>query len=253
MSGTPGVEQRHRRGADRAHRGRAVGAERLGDLADRVGELLARRQHRDERPLGERAVADLAALGRAHPAGLTGRVRRHVVVVHVALGALRVERVDHLLHAEHVQRGDAQDLGLAALEQRRAVHPGQHADLGRERPDVGQAAAVDAEPVVDDPLADQLLGQRPDGGADLLLAALELLRQPLLREGLDPVLLGRPLLLGRDGQRLGELVGDRAGDRLEDVIAVVGEDRELATWWPGRARPRPPRRRGSSAPGRAPR
>ena len=36
-----GVQQRHGRGADRAHRGGAVGAEGLGHLTDRVGELLA--------------------------------------------------------------------------------------------------------------------------------------------------------------------------------------------------------------------
>ena len=83
-----------------------------------------------ERPLGERAVADLAALGRADPAGLAGGERREDVVVHVALRVLRGERVELLLHPEHVQRGDAQDLGLAALEQRRAVHPRDHADLG---------------------------------------------------------------------------------------------------------------------------
>ena len=134
--------------------------DRLGDLTDRVRELLARRQHRHQRPLGERAVADLAPLGRADPAGLTGRVRREVVVVHVALGALGGERVELLLHPEHVQRGDAQDLGLAALEQRRAVHPRDDVDLGGQRPDVGQAAAVDAELVAEDPLADQLLVQR---------------------------------------------------------------------------------------------
>ena len=56
--------------------------------------------------------------GRADAAGLTGRVRREVVVVHVALGLLGSERVDLLRHLHHVQRGDAQDLGLAALEQR---------------------------------------------------------------------------------------------------------------------------------------
>ena len=99
FSGTPGGEQRQRRRADRAHRGGAVGAERLGDLPDRVRELLARRQHRDQRPLGERAVADLAPLRRADPAGLTGRVRREVVVVHVALGFSGRQRVQRLLHA----------------------------------------------------------------------------------------------------------------------------------------------------------
>jgi hypothetical protein len=67
-------------------------------------------------------------------------------VVHVALAVLGVERVDHLLHAGHVQRGDTQDLGLAALEQRGAVHAGQHLDLGAQLADVLEATAVDAAP-----------------------------------------------------------------------------------------------------------
>jgi hypothetical protein len=54
---------------------------------------------------------------------------------------------------------------------------GQHADLGGQRPDVGEAAAVDADLVAQDALAHQLLGQRAERGADLLLAALELRRQ----------------------------------------------------------------------------
>jgi hypothetical protein len=162
-----GVEQRQGRGADRAHGRRAVGAQRLGHLPDRVGELLAVGQHRQQRPLGQRAVADLAALGRADAAGLTGGVRREVVVVHVALAVDRRQRVQLLLHAEHVQRGDAQDLGLAALEQRRAVHPREDLDRGRERADVGQAAAVDPHLVAQDALADDLLGQRPEGSGVL--------------------------------------------------------------------------------------
>ena len=131
-----GGHQRQRRGADRAHRRRAVGAERLGHRTDRVRELLLARQHRHERPLGERAVTDLAALRRPDPAGLTGAVGREVVVVHVALAGLGRQRVDHLLHAQHVQRGDVEDLGLAALEQRRAVHPRDDVDLGGQRADV---------------------------------------------------------------------------------------------------------------------
>jgi hypothetical protein len=57
-----GVHQRERRAADRAHRRRAVRLERLGDDADRVRELLRRRDHGLERPLRERAVADVAPL-----------------------------------------------------------------------------------------------------------------------------------------------------------------------------------------------
>ena len=97
--------------------------------------------------------------------------------MHVALAGLRRQRVQLLLHPEHVQRGDAQDLGLAALEQRAAVHPRQVADLGGQGADVGQPAAVDADLVAQHPLADQLLGDAAEGVADLGLAAGELLGQ----------------------------------------------------------------------------
>ena len=133
-----GVEQRHRRGADRAHRGRAVGAERLGHLTDRVGELLARRQHR------QRAPARRARRGRSRGASASRRGRSHrwstagSCSCACSACASRGERVELLLHAEHVQRGDAEDLGLAALEQRRAVHPREDLDLGGERADVGR-------------------------------------------------------------------------------------------------------------------
>ena len=64
------VHQRERRAAHRAHRRRAVRLERLGDDPDRVREVLRRRDHGLERPLGERAVADVAAAA--------GRVMRPV-------------------------------------------------------------------------------------------------------------------------------------------------------------------------------
>ena len=60
---------------------------------------------RQQRPLGERAVADLAALRRTDAAGLAGGERREVVVVHVALAGRRASmRVEHLLHARHAER-----------------------------------------------------------------------------------------------------------------------------------------------------
>ena len=129
--------------------------------------------------------------------------------MHVALGLLRRERVQRLLHAQHVQRGDAEDLGLAALEQRRAVHPRQHADLGGQRPDVARAAAVDADLVAQHAGAHLVLGQRPERGADLLLAALELRAELLVRLVLDPVEGLLALGLAGDLQRLGDLVARR--------------------------------------------
>ena len=49
-----------------------------------------------ERPLRQRPVADVTALRAAHEAGLPDRVRREVVVVHVAALVLEREVVDPL-------------------------------------------------------------------------------------------------------------------------------------------------------------
>ena len=76
-------------------------------------------------------MADLAALRGANTTGLTGGVRRHVVVVHVATRGLRGEGVELLLHVEHVEGRHTEDLGLAALEEGRTVNTRDDADLGR--------------------------------------------------------------------------------------------------------------------------
>ena len=77
------------------------------------GKSSCGRDHRQERPLGERAVADVAALGPAHEAGLPDRERREVVVVEVALGRLEPERVEALLLAARAERRDRVRLRLA--------------------------------------------------------------------------------------------------------------------------------------------
>ena len=89
-----------------------------------------------ERALGERAVADVAALGAAHEAGLADRVRREVVVVDVALLVLDAEVVDALELAGAAQREQAQSLRLAAGEEGAAVRARDDADLAGDRPDL---------------------------------------------------------------------------------------------------------------------
>ena len=116
-----GVHERERRAADRAHRGGAVRLERLRDEADRVRELVERRDHRLERALRKRPVADVAALGAAHEARLPDRVGREVVVVHVAALGLEGEVVDALPLLGGAEREERHDLRLAAGEERRAV------------------------------------------------------------------------------------------------------------------------------------
>ena len=220
------------------HRGRAVRRQHLGHEADRVGELVERRHDRQQRALGEQAVADLAALRAAHEAGLAGGERREVVVVHVALARRRVDAVDHLVHALHAERGDVEDLGLAALEQAAAVRGGHDADLGGQRADVADAAAVDAHALFDDALADDLLGERADGRLELLLGVGHVGEaREQRREQLDAHRgLGR-LALGLVGDLLGrgELSGTGGLDRGVDLVGVVDLRRERR-----RARPRRP-------------
>ena len=67
-------------------------------------------------------MTDFATLRGADAAGFTGGVRRHLIVVHVTLGLRTGQCVDLLFHLEHVQGGDAQNLGFATLEQCGTVH-----------------------------------------------------------------------------------------------------------------------------------
>ena len=124
-----------------------------------------------------------------------------------------------------------QHLGLAPLEQPRAVRGGDHADLGRERADVGRAAAVDAYALVDDALAHDVLleraerlldltgsvGERPRrlGRAGELLEhlGLELVRALLVRSVLSAI------FIASSTSAAGSLF-----DGGVDVVVVVGAD-----------------------------
>ena len=162
-----GVHHRQGRPADARHRRRAVGAHDVGHQTQGVGELVLVRHHRQQGALGERTVADLATPRRAHTTGLTGAVGREVVVVHVALRVLGIERVDHLGHAQHAQRGHVQHLRVAPAEQCRPVCPWQDADLGRQGPDLGGATAVEPHALLDHASTHDLLLQGLPCGTEL--------------------------------------------------------------------------------------
>ena len=223
-----GGEQRQRGGAHGAHRGGTVGTDGLGDLTDGVRELLAAWQHRHDGLLGEGAVADLAALRGADAAGLTGGVRRHLIVVHVALGLRAGQRVDLLLHLEHVQGGDAQDLGFATLEQCGAVHARHDVHFGGQGADVTQATAVDAVVLGQDAATHDLALQLLERVADFLVLLGVFHVGELAGEGgLDAFLDLVDAVLARqlfgDGQGFVE-VG--VGDLVDAVVQILGVLRE---------------------------
>src|SRR5581483_10236600 len=173
-----GVHQRQRRAADGAHRAGAVRLERLRDDPDRVRELVRRRDDRLERPLRERAVADVTPLRAAHEARLPDRVRREVVVVHVAALFLEGEVVDALPLLRGAERERREDLRLAAREEAGAVGTRVDADLDVDRTDLLRAAPVRPALLDRDLLADEVLVDR------LGRALHELLRQRVLHDRL---------------------------------------------------------------------
>ncbi len=102
-------------------------------------------------------MTDIAPAGAAHRLVLAGAVRREVVVVDVALLGLGADRVDPLHVRGRAEGRDGQRLGLTTGEQARAVGARHQPDLDRDRPDVVEAAAVDADALVEDDPADGLL------------------------------------------------------------------------------------------------
>ena len=112
-----GVEQRHGAGANRGHRGGAVGFHDFPGDADGVGEVRLVRDDRLDRALGERAVADFAAVDATHAAGFTDGEGREVVVQDEALAVFATGVVvEVLLFIGRGQRGDGERLGFAAGE-----------------------------------------------------------------------------------------------------------------------------------------
>ena len=81
-------------------------------------------------------------------------------MVHEALRVIGSEVVEPLSHAGTGQRGEAEHLGLAALEEAGAVRAGDEVDLGRERTQVGVAATVRAHTIVEDAAPDEALFER---------------------------------------------------------------------------------------------
>ncbi len=210
--GHAGVHEGEGRAAGRRHRRGAVGLHDLGDDPDGVGEVVLGGDDGEKGALGEVAVADLAALGASHAAGLAGAERREVVVVDVTLAVDRLDGVEALPLVQHAEGRDGEHLGLATLEEAGAVDARQVVRLDHEGTDLGGRAAVDALAGLDDHLAHRVLLEALELDGDLALP-LELL---LLGElGADGV------LEGLDLAHAGLLVGVLEG---RGHVVEVGED-----------------------------
>ena len=214
-------------------------------LADRVGELLARRAA----PAAARARR--ARRGRSRGASASRRDRSHrwrtagscsgacsacvlrgracrAAAPCVSMSSVVTPRIWVSPRSNSAEPCDARD----------------HADLGGQRADVGEAAAVDADLVAQHALAHELLGQRAERRADLLLAALELAGRAARAAA---ALISSSACARAPACRRWSCAAASVGlggglDGVVDVVLVVEEDRELAgSAWrpPRRARPAP--------------
>ena len=163
-----------------------------------------RRQDRPDRAPGELTVADLAAAGRAHAAGLADRIGREVVVQHERLFVRSLQGIDELLVVAGAERGNHQSLGLATGEQRRAVGARQQADLGHDGTHRLQVAAVDARALVEDVVADDRLLELLEHVGEQLRGwrTFDALRRQL-GDGLGLGRLDGVVALGLGGDRIG--------------------------------------------------
>ena len=136
----------------------------------------------EHRLLRERAVADLATTRAAHRVGLTGRERREVVVVHVALRLVaQLVDADELLHARHRERRDGQrpasrHAGTAPVPCARESSPTSASSCT----ELLEPPSVDPLAVFEHHAAHDLLLQRTQRRLDLLARAPLELRRELL-------------------------------------------------------------------------
>ena len=174
-------------------------------------------------------MTDLATLGTAHEAGLTSGERWEVVMVHVTLGLLESEGVQHLLHLEHAQSRYVQDLGLTTLEQSRPVGPLDGTNLDGQRPDVGGASSVKTNAVFDHPVTGDLLENRLEGSLGLRQAIGVVLRKTRLGDdSLEKLCFGvLTLALAGNGDNSTQLGSGCGFDHGIDLIAVVDYDGPL--------------------------
>ncbi len=219
------VHHRHRTAAHRCHRRGSVRFENVRDETNRVGELVVARDHRRQRALRKRAVADLAAPGAGEAAGLAHRERREVVVEHEALVELAAHVLDLLFVVRGAERAGDERLRLAAREDDRAVHTRQDAGLRPDRTDLIELAAVEPMALVEDLVAQHLLLHLVEDVLGLGVLFLVERVEQVVEDGIDPAvafeLVENP---HRVAERSERLVVNRLVERL---VYFLGRDRQL--------------------------
>ncbi len=172
-------------------------------------------------------MSDFASLGRPDPTSFAGAVRREVVVVHVPLAVVRIQGVQQLLHAQHVQSRHAQNLRFSTLEQCRAMGPRQDVHLGAQCTNVGESSSVDADLVTKNTVAYRRLGDGSERCGEFLLPAFEVRDQLGDHGRLDVVQTCFARSLLHDDESITHIRDSEALHGVVDVVFELQEDRVI--------------------------
>src|SRR5205085_85491 len=154
-----GIHQREAAAANRSHRGGAVGLHDFASDANRIRKTLGG-NHRLDGPFRQGAVADFPTTGAADATGFAHREIREVVVEDELFLALAAGvGIKFLRVFGRAERGQHERLGFAPAEQRRAVRPGEQADLANNLTNVVKPAAIHPFVAVQDQTPHRLLLQ----------------------------------------------------------------------------------------------
>ncbi len=205
-----GIEERQACAADRGHRRRAVGLKNVGDDPHRVGRLVDAGQNSRDGTLSQCAVAHFAAANAGHAAGFADAERREVVMQHEVLALLAFIAFQALTVVSRAQGSGDQSLRFAARKQCRTVRAGQNARLDADGANLVEGAAVRADAVFGDLLAEDALTEVLVVGSELLLGRRIISGQ-----------FGRELVLDLLDQRVA--FGFAVGLSVERVLQTIAD------------------------------
>ena len=148
------VFKSHRAAAYARHRSRAVAAQNVRYRTDCIREFEFVGKDGFKRAFCKCAVSDFATSGRFCGFRFAGRIRGHVVVMHISLVIVVVKTFELLHFGNRAERASRQSLGLSAGEYRAAVNSRQNAVFAPDRTNFGERTTVGTNTFVKDFRAD---------------------------------------------------------------------------------------------------
>ena len=142
----------------RSHGSGTVGLKGLGYTADCIRELFLTRQYRNQSSLSQCTMTDLTTSRSSGRFGLSYRVAREVVMMHVSLAYfMLIQSIQLLLLRQRSQRTYVTDLSLSTGEHSGTMYSRDNIYFSCQRTNLGDLTSIRTFVIFQDHLADSLL------------------------------------------------------------------------------------------------